>query len=252
MDQSIQFDKVADIYDSYVNVDFDIPFYLKESEGIAEEILELMCGTGRVTIPLLKAGRIITAVDYSQGMLDSFEKKIKGKNYRVRLTKMDVSKLNLNKKFRMIILPFHSFSEIISAEKQLQALKLISDHLEDGGTFILTLQNPNTRLKMADGVNRVLGEFELRDNKCMKISYLNLFNPSEKIVCGHQYYEVFNTSNEVIEKRKLDICFRPVWDQELRSMLKETDMRISSVFGDYSFNSFNEESSNYIIYKITK
>jgi hypothetical protein len=48
MKETIKFDKVADIYDFYVNVDFDIPFFLKEAELYKGEILELMCGTGRV------------------------------------------------------------------------------------------------------------------------------------------------------------------------------------------------------------
>ena len=47
MKNSINFDLVADIYDYYVNVDFDIPFYLNETKDFNEEILELMCGTGR-------------------------------------------------------------------------------------------------------------------------------------------------------------------------------------------------------------
>ena len=30
---TINFDKVADIYDFYVNVDFDVPFFKKETES---------------------------------------------------------------------------------------------------------------------------------------------------------------------------------------------------------------------------
>jgi ubiquinone/menaquinone biosynthesis C-methylase UbiE len=70
MKETIQFDKVADIYDCYVKADFDIPFFLKESEGFEGEILELMCGTGRVSIPLLDSGRKMTCIDYSYGSFD--------------------------------------------------------------------------------------------------------------------------------------------------------------------------------------
>ncbi|HWP96965.1 MAG TPA: hypothetical protein VN426_08940 [Syntrophomonadaceae bacterium] len=51
MKKTIEFDEVADIYDYYVTIDLDIQFYLQELKG-REEILELMCGTGRVSIPL--------------------------------------------------------------------------------------------------------------------------------------------------------------------------------------------------------
>ena len=72
MKETIRFDQVADIYDSYVKSDFDIPFFLNETERFEGEILELMCGTGRVSIPLLESGRRMTCVDYSNGMLDRF------------------------------------------------------------------------------------------------------------------------------------------------------------------------------------
>ncbi len=116
MSRSINFSKVADIYDFYVKVDFDIPFFLKETKDYHEEILELMCGTGRVSFPLLSSGKKMVCVDYSQGMLDAFSEKNRKKNWPVELIKMDVTNLKLNRKFGLIILPFHSISEILSTE----------------------------------------------------------------------------------------------------------------------------------------
>ncbi len=56
MEKPIDFDKVADIYDFYVNVNFDVPFFLQETENTDKPVLELMCGTGRVFVPLPEAG----------------------------------------------------------------------------------------------------------------------------------------------------------------------------------------------------
>jgi len=75
MQKTIDFDLVADLYDAYVPVDFDIPFYKKFCKGYGK-ILELMCGTGRVSLPLLLEGHNLTCVDYSQGMLDIFRSKL--------------------------------------------------------------------------------------------------------------------------------------------------------------------------------
>jgi ubiquinone/menaquinone biosynthesis C-methylase UbiE len=254
MKKSIKFDNVADIYDFYVNVDFDLPFFLKETEGFETEILELMCGTGRVSIPLLESGRSMTCVDYSKGMLDSFRNKIADKDYnsRVDLVEMDVTKLKLNKKFGLIFLPFHSISEILSEEKQKEALKAISRHLEKGGRFILTLQNPKTRLKQADGTTRIIGEFPINNDRKMIISYMNQYHRVDKMVSGYQFYEIYDSENTMIEKRYLEINFKPIDDKELRSMLSETDLEITDVYGDYSYNDFDEEISNFMIYKMTK
>jgi len=252
MKETIQFDKVADIYDFYVNVNFDIPFFIKETDGYKGEILELMCGTGRVSIPLLDSGRHMICVDYSKGMLNLFERKIKNKNYPVNLVQMDVTNLKLDKKFGLIILPFHSISEIISTDLQIKALQSISSHLEKDGVFILTLQNPKTRLILAEGITRVMGRFSIDESRHLIISYMNQYNESDKIVTGLQFYEIYDSMNILIEKRYLEINFKPVADSELRSMIKAAGLEIVEMYGDYSYGRFDEEKSNFMIYKMTK
>lgn len=252
MKETIKFDKVADIYDYYVKVDFDISFFLNETEGFKGEILELMCGTGRVSIPLLDSGRQLTCVDYSKAMLGSFEQKIKNKNYSVELVHADVVNLNLNKKFGLVILPFHSFAEILSSDSQIKALQSISSHLEIGGVFILTLQNPKTRLKMADGISRVIGKFPLEDGGQMIVSSLNRYIGSENIVTGFQLYELFDSTNTCVEKRNLELNFKPISDSELREMIKSAGMEIVEIFGDYTYGMFDEDTSDFMIYKMIK
>ena len=249
---TINFDKVADIYDFYVNMDFDVPFFIKETEKYGGEILELMCGTGRVSIPLLKAGRKMTCVDYSKGMLDSFRKKIVNESYSVDLVEMDVTNLKLDKKFGLIILPFHSLSEILTTEKQQKALKCTSDHLEKGGTFILTLQNPESRLKQADGTMRVIGNFSVDKDKEMVLSYTNQYNEKENIISGYQFYEIYNSDNFMTEKRYLEINFKPIQLDKLKEMISKTDMEIMEIYGDYSFGEFKTQESDFLICKLTK
>ena len=51
----------------------------------------------RVPIPILETGLKMTCIDYSEGMLDLFTKKIVNKNNHVDLVKIDVTKLDLKK-----------------------------------------------------------------------------------------------------------------------------------------------------------
>jgi len=68
-DAPIDYDRVADVYDLYVTSDLDVGFYIQEAGKVRGKVLELMCGTGRVSIPLLEAGVDLTCVDASAGML---------------------------------------------------------------------------------------------------------------------------------------------------------------------------------------
>ena len=65
----IQWDAVASLYDSYVTATFDVPFFLAEAKAVPGPVLELMAGTGRVSLPLVEAGVPLTCVDASGAML---------------------------------------------------------------------------------------------------------------------------------------------------------------------------------------
>ncbi len=56
---------VANLYDIYVPATFDFDFFINETTKSKGEVLELMSGTGRVSIPLLEAGVKLTCVDLS-------------------------------------------------------------------------------------------------------------------------------------------------------------------------------------------
>jgi len=60
----------------YVN---DIPFYLRKARQYSEPILELACGTGRITIPIAEQGIDITGLDISEPMISYAKKKAKEK-----------------------------------------------------------------------------------------------------------------------------------------------------------------------------
>ncbi|MCP4130245.1 MAG: class I SAM-dependent methyltransferase [bacterium] len=251
MKTPIQFDKVADIYDLYVKEYFDIAFFKKETENFYGEILELMCGTGRVSIPLLKSNRKMTCVDYSKGMLAAFDKKIRGQGYAVELIEMDVVNLELHKKYDLIILPFHSLSEITSYENQQKALERIGVHLTGGGTFICTLQNPNVRLQTADGTTKILGKFPIDDEREMILSHMNQVE-TDGMVTGYQFYEIYDSMNILIEKRYLEINFRPIYYTEFNEMIQKAGLKAENVYGDYSYGEFDEETSNFMIFKLKK
>ena len=54
MKEAIDYTRIADIYDEFVRESFDIPFFLEECLKANGDVLELMSGTGRVSIPLLE------------------------------------------------------------------------------------------------------------------------------------------------------------------------------------------------------
>jgi ubiquinone/menaquinone biosynthesis C-methylase UbiE len=110
----MDYDRVAHLYDAYVQTEVDIPFFLEEAKKTGGPVLELMGGTGRVSLPLLEAGIDLTCVDSSAGMLEVFRGKLRERGLSAELIEADVYNLSLGGRFDLIFIsvftPTVSFS----------------------------------------------------------------------------------------------------------------------------------------------
>ncbi len=240
MEKNIDFGFVADIYDDYVNVNFDIPFFKSLCKKYSGEILELMCGTGRVSMPLINEGVRLTCVDYSREMLEVFERKLEDR--RVPLICQDVCELDIDKKFELIFIPFNSITEITDKEKRRKAITGIYEHLSDDGDFFVTLYNPVYRLKSADGNMKCMGSFDLSMNRTLTITFYNSYDQASNLVYGTQFYEIYDHRNRLVDKRFLNISFTPVTREELVDMCTKAGFKLVEIYGDYEFGAFDENS----------
>jgi ubiquinone/menaquinone biosynthesis C-methylase UbiE len=85
----MDYDRVAHLYDAYVQTELDIPFFLEEAKKVGGPVLELMCGTGRVSLPLLEAGIDLTCADSPAGMLEVFRGKLEDEGLAAEVIQAD-------------------------------------------------------------------------------------------------------------------------------------------------------------------
>ncbi len=239
MEKNINFGYVADLYDYYANDDFDIDFYKKLCRG-RRKILDLMCGTGRVSIPLIKAGYNLTCVDYSEEMLEVFKRKLDGAQH-AKIFCQDICELDLEDRFDLIIIPSNSIAEIIDPQKRRQALRRIYEHLAPDGVFFCTLYNPGYRIQQADGLLKFFGRYDLENNKTLIVTFYNVYSPAYGIISGTQFYEIYKNSR-MVEKRCLDIKFAVIEKEEICKMAREEGLSLKAEYGDYEPYHYDESS----------
>ncbi|HML38646.1 MAG TPA: class I SAM-dependent methyltransferase [Bacillota bacterium] len=261
MEKNIDFGHVADIYDYYANADIDIDFFKMLCKG-HKNILELMCGTGRLSKPLIEAGFPLTCVDYSEEMLEVLRKKIgvseagpqaaseavsqeapNGRLQNVEIVCQDVCEMDLGKRFDLIIIPSNSIAEIIDQEKRRQAFRRIYKHLTSDGIFFCTLYNPPYRIKQADGNIRYLGKYDLEDGRTLFITYYNVYSSAARLITGTQFYEIYD-HNRLVEKRCLDIRFSVISKEEICKMAHEEGFTLKAIYGDYTPYHYDEASTH--------
>src|SRR5262249_46606096 len=143
MAQEILYDSfIADFYDYspvvVARVE-DVGFYREAARESGDPILELGCGTGRVTLALAQAGYRVTGLDLSERMLQRCEKKRAAlrteMRERVHLVQGDMTRFDLGEKFRLIIIPFRPFQHLLDADAQISCLESARKHLQASRRF---------------------------------------------------------------------------------------------------------------------
>ncbi len=253
MKKGIDYSRIADLYDTYVQTTFDVQFFLKEAKETSGEVLELMSGTGRLSIPLIEANVRLTCVDNSPEMLAILAKKLKKRTLFASVYEMDVCKLSLEKEFGLIIIPFHSFSEILAPSDQREALSAIYEHLAETGRFICALRNPRVRLKSVDGKIRLMGEYSFDKTKGKLLVWsLEKYNAKSHIVNGLQLYEEYDARGVMVSKRVLDIQFYMHQKDEFEKLATSAGFKVAALYGDYSYSVFEENTSPFMIWVLKR
>lgn len=135
----------AALYDGLNTSLNDLNFYKKWLPKDKEaSILELCCGTGRLTIPIAKEGYNITGVDYTASMLNQAITKANKEQLPIDFVQKDIRTLNLEKKFDFIFIPFNSIHHLYKNEDLFKVLKIVKKHLQENGIFLLDCFNPKS------------------------------------------------------------------------------------------------------------
>lgn len=138
----------------------DIPFYLKYIYGKGCEVLELCCGTGRVALPLMRAGAKVYGIDSSPTMLEILKEKLEllpqHLEGSMEWSEGDVSKYKLDRLFDLVIMPFRSFQMITDTADVQLVLRNVVEHMKPDGQFIINLFKPYDDLSNWEGEEETL------------------------------------------------------------------------------------------------
>lgn len=116
----------------------DIEYYLKELSQKHEKVLEIGCGTGRITIPLAKAGVDITGLDAARAMIEIGQKKAVKENVAIPWLVDDAITFTHKEKFDSIFIPYNSI-RFIPNERLSDFVSNIRRLLDKGGRFFFDI-----------------------------------------------------------------------------------------------------------------
>ena len=244
---------VADIYDAYVRTEEDVPFFQEECARTTGRVLELMCGTGRLSLRLLEAGASLTCVDSSAPMLSMLQKKLDLCGLTASIFEQDVTRLSIPGSYSLALIPFNSFAEITEDADQSAALTAIRQSLEDHSRLIVTLHNPAVRLQQVDGILHTIGRFPLDERgSTISLSACEQYCAASGLITGHQILEGIESSGRSLWKRRTNIRFRLVTRERFHDLVMNTGFTVEGLFGNYDRSLFDEAASPYMIWSLRR
>ena len=146
----------------------DRDFYLYLAGEYGGPVLELGCGTGRITLPFARQGLDVTGIDASRAMLEVLRAKLADEpaavKRRVRVVEGDFRTLCLSYQYPLVVIPFRPMQHMYTTEDQLAALKNARRHLADGGVLAFDVFNPRfDKLLSGDGQEHLELEWHTED-----------------------------------------------------------------------------------------
>jgi ubiquinone/menaquinone biosynthesis C-methylase UbiE len=213
------YDRIADFYDDDMGYNMklnDLFGYMNLLPSPPADILEVGCGTGRLTLPLLRAGYQICAIDRSMPMLKKLQDKISADESRLQVIHMDARQMHLRHRFAGILFAYCGFQYLIDSDEMDSFFEAIQRMLDCGGVLILDafLHRENTvtnvwqwdyrrrmvggcilerwkRIELCDdGTNRVERRYILNDRKkdaICTVSRQRLYTPEQLCILVQNY-----------------------------------------------------------------
>src|SRR5712692_472636 len=133
--------QLAELYDAFV-FDGDLPLYLELAREQGRRVLEVACGSGRLLVPLARAGFDVVGIDVSPHMLALAQAKL-GTTPNARLIGADMRDFRLDERdFDLAIVAVKSFAYLTQEHEQRSCLKAIHAHLRPDGLLAIDFMHP--------------------------------------------------------------------------------------------------------------
>ena len=225
-----------DLYDALHNdIETDenvIKYYAKKCNG---PVLEIACGTGRLSKYIIDLGLPYIGIDNSEPFLDISLKKF-GKDGTFLHNNMQ--DFRLAKKFDFIFIGFNSFLHNLTDKDALNCLRCVREHLNSDGIFLLSIFLPDPEFLYRDEYLHEARTFFNYKGKQCRVLEKNSYDDETQINSLTWQLEI----NGKLSDETYSFKQRMFYPHKMHLLFQESGFSVQEKFGDWDMNPMNEES----------
>ena len=226
----------------------DVAFWRRVAAKAGGPVLELGCGTGRVSLPLARAGVDLVGIDRSAPMLERARGRILKSSVpqirrSLRLVRGDIRLLPFeDETFAMVLAPYGILQSLIRPRDLSSALVSVARVPAPGGTFGIDLV-PDVP-KWREYENRVQLRGRARGAQLTLIESVRQ-DPKRHLTTFEQKY-VERRGTRTREHR-FDLTFRTLSVRQMTGQLERAGFRVDAVLGDYRGRPWDDRADVWIL-----
>jgi SAM-dependent methyltransferase len=222
----------------------DVPFWQRLAAAQDGRVLELGCGTGRITLPVARAGADIVGIDRSAPMLAKARQRLRRARVDARLLRGDIRHLPFRRraKFALVMAPYGILQSLTRERDLRDTLAAVAGVLSRGALFAIDLvpdlprwDEYDRRVSLAGrhGRGRLVLTESVRQDRAKKLTIFD------------QEYEERRGRRKAVHR--FSLTFRTVSVPQMRRRLERAGFRIDAVLGDYDGGPFDARADVWII-----
>lgn len=233
---------LAELYDAIVQPGPCEAFYREEARRWGGPVLELACGTGRLTLPLARDGHEVVGLDASGAMLEAARGKAAQLGLRPGFVLGDMRDFDLGRRFGLVVISCNSLAHLTDRDDLRACLAAVRRHLAPGGALAFDVVLPDPRiLAQPEGVARRL---DLGPNPASAIQAEEWaqYDAVRQVRVSH--WSIRHPDGA--EQAMAPLVLRQFFPQELPLLLEAEGLELVERHGDFARNPMEAWSLNQV------
>jgi ubiquinone/menaquinone biosynthesis C-methylase UbiE len=217
-----------------------VEFYRRHAKRLGASVLELACGTGRLSIPMARDGLEVVGLDVSIEMLAVARQKAISAGVNVNWIRGDMRHFDVGRSFDGIFFASNSLSHLYSLAEIEGGLAAARRHLSPSGRLVIEVFNPALGMLLARPGHRIaLTQYEEPETgRRISVSKALRYDSATQISHELWYFRDDLTG----EEQSAPLNLRMFFPQELDALVHYNGFSIEAKYGDYEDTPFGDSS----------
>lgn len=204
--------------------------------------VEFAIGTGRVAIPLRRAGVDVTGIELSHAMIARLREKADAA--QIPVVQGDMATACAGTGFTLAFLVYNTIANLLTQDDQVECFRNAARHLAPGGHFVVELWVPQLRA-LAPGHG---GTVEVSEPGYLLVDTYDTL--TQRVVSHHVRFDPGLDAGR--EARIARTPHRYVWPSELDLMARLAGFQLESRWADWRRHEFTADSRSHVsVYRLT-